>query len=71
MKFTPCLDKCTKDGTHCQGCGRSHEEIAGTKKLVASFVEFIRAQDYENSDEFIAMVSKKVRKKLLQPPIAE
>ncbi|MDD2723395.1 MAG: DUF1289 domain-containing protein [Methylovulum sp.] len=68
MKFTPCADQCTYDGTHCQGCGRSHVEIAGTKKLVASFVEFIKAQDYENSDEFIDMVSKKVRKKLLQNP---
>ncbi|MDD5272053.1 MAG: DUF1289 domain-containing protein [Methylovulum sp.] len=67
MKFTPCADQCTKDGTHCQGCGRSHEEIAGTKKLVAAMVEFIKAQDYENSDDFINMVSKKVRKKLLKP----
>lgn len=66
MKFTPCADQCTYDGTHCQGCGRSHEEIAGTKKLIASFVEFIKAQGYENSDEFIEMVSKKVRKKLSQ-----
>ncbi len=67
MKFTPCADQCTKDGTHCQGCGRSHEEIAGTKKLVAAMVEFIKTQDYENSDDFINMVSKKVRKKLLKP----
>ena len=66
MRFTPCADQCTYDGTHCQGCGRSHEEIAGTKKLIASFVEFIKAQEYENSDEFIEMVSKKVRKKLSQ-----
>jgi hypothetical protein len=66
MRFTPCADQCTYDGTHCQGCGRSREEIAGTKKLIASFVEFIKAQEYENSDEFIEMVGKKVRKKLSQ-----
>jgi hypothetical protein len=66
MRFNPCADLCTKDGTHCQGCGRSHEEIAGTKQLVASFIGFIQQQDYENSDEFIDMVSKKVRKKLAQ-----
>ena len=31
MKFVPCnSDLCTKDGTHCAGCGRSHEEIAET-----------------------------------------
>ncbi|GAB6142084.1 hypothetical protein JCM14076_28130 [Methylosoma difficile] len=66
MRFNPCADLCTKDGTHCQGCGRSHEEIAGTKQLVASFIGFIQQQGYENSDEFIDMVSKKVRKKLAQ-----
>lgn len=64
MKFTPCLDKCTQDGSHCQGCGRSHQEIAETKQLIKSIIEFIQKYDYENSDEFIAMVSKKVRKKL-------
>ncbi|MEY3785900.1 MAG: hypothetical protein RLZ75_105, partial [Pseudomonadota bacterium] len=26
MKFNPCIDKCTSEGTHCQGCGRSFEE---------------------------------------------
>ncbi|ASF45144.1 DUF1289 domain-containing protein [Methylovulum psychrotolerans] len=66
MKFTPCADLCTKDGTHCQGCGRSHQEIADTKKLIASIVEFIKVQGYDNSDEFINMVSKKVRKKLVK-----
>ncbi len=65
MKFTPCLDQCTQEGSHCQGCGRSHEEIAGTKQLIGAFVSFIQQQGYENSDEFIDMVSKKVRKKLL------
>ncbi|MFZ2448993.1 MAG: DUF1289 domain-containing protein [Methylobacter sp.] len=66
MRFNPCADLCTKDGTHCEGCGRSHEEIAKTKALVASIVDFIKAQEYENSDDFIDMVSKKVRKKLLK-----
>lgn len=66
MKFTPCADLCTKDGTHCQGCGRSHQEIADTKKLIASIVDFIKVQGYDNSDEFINMVSKKVRKKLVK-----
>ena len=31
MKFNPCNDKCTYEGSHCQGCGRSHQEIADTK----------------------------------------
>jgi len=64
MKFNPCIDKCTSEGTHCQGCGRSFEEIAGTKKLVISIVDFIQDQDYENSEEFVSAISKSVLKKL-------
>ena len=64
MKFTPCIDQCTKDGTHCQGCGRSHEEIAGTKRIVQSAVAFIREQQYENPEDFIAAISKSILKKL-------
>ena len=64
MKFNPCIDKCTSEGTHCQGCGRSFEEIAGTKKLVISIVDFIQSQDYENSEEFVSTISKSVLKKL-------
>ena len=64
MKFTPCLDKCTKDGTHCQGCGRSYEEIAQTKKLVAGLVEFAKQQNYDNPEDFMNAVKKSVLKKL-------
>jgi len=64
MKFTPCIDQCTKDGTHCQGCGRSHEEIAGTKQIVQSAIAFIREQQYENPEDFIAAISKSILKKL-------
>ena len=64
MKFNPCIDKCTYEGTHCQGCGRSFEEIAGTKKLVISIVDFIQSQHYDNSEEFVSAISKSVLKKL-------
>jgi predicted Fe-S protein YdhL (DUF1289 family) len=64
MKFNPCTDNCTKDGTHCQGCGRSHEEIAETKKLVAALVEFAKRQDYENVEDFANAISKSLIKKL-------
>ena len=64
MKFIPCQDLCTYDGTHCEGCGRSHQEIADTKKLVMSIVDFIQTQGYENSEEFISAISKSVLKKL-------
>jgi Protein of unknown function (DUF1289) len=64
MKFTPCADLCTSDGTHCQGCGRSHPEIAETKKLIASVVTFIQTQQYENPDIFLEVLNKKVLKKV-------
>ncbi|MGR8929169.1 MAG: DUF1289 domain-containing protein [Gammaproteobacteria bacterium] len=64
MKFSPCIDQCTKDGSHCQGCGRSHEEIAGTKQIVQSAVAFIREQDYDNPEDFVAAISKSIIKKL-------
>jgi len=64
MKFTPCIDQCTSEGTHCQGCGRSHQEIADTKKLVLSIVEFIKIQEYENSEEFLNKINKSVLKRL-------
>jgi hypothetical protein len=60
MKFNPCIDKCTYEGSHCQDCGRSHQEIANTKKLVMSIVSFIKSQDYENSEEFVNTISKSV-----------
>ncbi len=64
MKFSPCIDKCTYDGTHCQGCGRAHTEIAETKKLVMAIVNFAQEQDYENSEEFANAISQSVVKKL-------
>ena len=64
MKFNPCIDQCTYEGSHCQGCGRSFEEIADTKKLVMSIVSFIQSQGYENGEEFVNAISKSVLKKL-------
>jgi len=64
MKFNPCIDKCTSEGIHCQGCGRSFEEIAETKQLVMSIVSFIQSHGYENSEEFVNAISKSALKKL-------
>ncbi len=64
MKFHPCIDQCTTEGTRCEGCGRSHQEIAETKRLVKSAVDFIQKQDYENPEEFVAAISKSILKKL-------
>jgi hypothetical protein len=64
MKFNPCIDKCTYDGTHCDGCGRSHKEIAETKKLVMDLVNFAQAQDYENVEDFASAIGQSLVKKL-------
>ena len=64
MKFNPCTDQCTTEGTHCEGCGRSHEEIAETKKLVMAIVGFVQKQGYDNGEEFVNAISKSVLKKL-------
>ena len=68
MKFNPCIpNQCTEDGTHCQGCGRSHEEIAETKSLIKQVVNFAKKMDYENSDDFANFIGKSVLKKLQNP----
>ncbi len=64
MKFNPCIDKCTYEGTHCEGCGRTHQEIAGTKKLVMALVDFAQEQEYENAEDFVNAVGQSVLKKL-------
>ncbi|MBL6986671.1 MAG: DUF1289 domain-containing protein [Methylobacter sp.] len=64
MKFNPCIDKCTYEGTHCEGCGRTHIEIAETKKMVMALVNFAQEQEYENVEDFVAAVGKSVLKKL-------
>jgi len=64
MKFNRCVDNCTSEGTHCQGCGRSFEEIRATKQLVKAVVDFIEDQDYENPEEFVNAISKSILKKV-------
>jgi len=65
MKFIPCKgsDFCTETGTHCEGCGRSHEEIAETRSLVSGLVEFVQKQEYENPEDFAQFISGSLIKK--------
>jgi predicted Fe-S protein YdhL (DUF1289 family) len=65
MQFSPCRggDFCTKEGTHCQGCGRSHEEVAETKALVASVMNYALKMGYENLEEFTTFVAERAAKK--------
>jgi predicted Fe-S protein YdhL (DUF1289 family) len=68
MKFNPCISgQCTEDGTHCEGCGRTHEEIAETKKRVMALVEFAQKMDYENVEDFAKFIEQSLLKKLQNP----
>lgn len=68
MKFSPCISgQCTTEGTHCAGCGRSHEEIAETKQHVMALVGLAQKLEYENIEEFAAFVGKSVLRKLQNP----
>lgn len=69
MKFTPCAGDCDKSGTHCGGCGRSHEEIRQTLAITTQVAEFMAEWEYENPDEFLDNLKRKAAKKLsrMQP----
>jgi hypothetical protein len=64
MQFSPCRggDFCTQDGTHCQGCGRSHEEIAKTRELIQSMVSYALEMGYDNIEEFTSFLGDKAAK---------
>lgn len=64
MKFSPCTGKCTDTGTHCVGCGRSHEEIAEMKKHVGNLIAFAEKMEYENITEFADGVANTIKYKL-------
>ena len=61
MIFKPCTGDCTEECAHCEGCGRSHEEIAEMKKRVGSLVEFAKAMDYENFEDFANGVAGSIK----------
>jgi hypothetical protein len=65
-QFKACVSRtaCTEDGDRCRACGRSHEEINAVRAITNQVTEFIQQMDYENSDEFIEYLGKKVVKKL-------
>jgi hypothetical protein len=64
MQFSPCKggDFCSQEGTHCSGCGRSHEEIAKTRDLVFAVTRFAIEMGYENVEDFTAFVGDKAAK---------
>ncbi len=61
MRFIPCNGQCTKEGTNCEGCGRSHEEIAEMRQLVNNAVDFATKMDYENPEEYAKAFGNTIR----------
>lgn len=59
MKFSPCTSLCTTDGSHCSGCGRSHDEITESKALVAQIVQHLSKFNYDDPDAFFKMLQAK------------
>ncbi len=64
MKFSPCTGACTDKGTNCEGCGRTHEEIAQMNGMVKELAAFAKKMNYENTEEFANSVSKGIYYKL-------
>ena len=64
MKFSPCIGKCTDEGTHCEGCGRSHEEIAEMNTMVSNLITFAEKMNYENVDDFADGVAGSIKYKM-------
>jgi hypothetical protein len=61
MKFNPCTGECTDEGSHCEGCGRSHEEIAALKDEVKGLVAFAEKMNYENIEDFADAVAGTIK----------
>jgi hypothetical protein len=61
MIFNPCNGDCTEEGIHCEGCGRSFEEIAEMNTYVAGLADLAKKMGYENLDAFADGVAGSLR----------
>ena len=68
MRFSPCTGKCTEEGTeegtHCEGCGRSHEEIAEMREPVGELVALAHKMQYENIEDYAKAVADSIKYKM-------
>ncbi len=64
MKYRPCTGACTDKGTHCDGCGRTHEEVAELNGMVKELAAYAKKMDYENTDDYANSVAKGIYYKL-------
>ena len=61
MIFKPCTGECNEDGSHCEGCGRSHEDIAEMRELVGGLVAYAEKKGYENVEDFADGVAGSIK----------
>jgi len=64
MRFSPCTGKCTEEGTNCEGCGRSHEEISEMRAHTADLIAFAEKMEYENFEEFADGIAASIKYKM-------
>jgi predicted Fe-S protein YdhL (DUF1289 family) len=64
MIFKPCNGHCTENGSHCEGCGRSHEEIAAMRLAVSDLAALAQKMEYENIEDFAMGVANSIRYKM-------
>ena len=63
MKFSPCTSQCTSDGSHCQGCGRSHLEIRETQIVTKQLVAHLVKYDYDDPENLLESLKTKAIKR--------
>jgi predicted Fe-S protein YdhL (DUF1289 family) len=63
MKFSSCTSQCTNEGTHCDGCGRSHLEIRETQAITKDLVQHLVKYDYDDPENFLDSIKAKVLKR--------
>ncbi len=64
MQFKPCNGECTDEGTCCEGCGRTHQEIDAMRKPVEDLVTLYKKMNYDNLDDFANAVAGSIRYKM-------
>jgi len=64
MKYKACNGGCTKAGTHCDGCGRTHEDVAKFNTMVKELAAYALEKEYENIDDFANSVATGIYYKL-------
>lgn len=64
MKYRPCTGACTDTGTHCDGCGRTHDDVAELNRMVKELASYAMSNEYDNIEDYANSVAKGIYYKL-------